>query len=74
MELDHLGDQAWGAYTQVWVPTAGASGSDFSVDIWSVPDQDKTKPHEVPAVGRQLKGCRRLMWHHVRCPEAQVVG
>ena len=49
------------------VVAAGQSGADFAVDIWAIPGQDRSQTAVVPAIGgRQLKGCKRLFWHHVR--------
>ena len=67
--LGHVGIGKW--YVAQLVIAAGNSMSDFSVDIWAIPAQNPAKPAEVPAVGRQLKGCKRVYWHHVRLLAAQ---
>jgi hypothetical protein len=56
------------------VIAAGSTATDFAWDIWAIAGQDRSKPWAVPAVGRQLKGCSRIFWHHVSLKGAQSEG
>jgi hypothetical protein len=54
------------------VLAGGGGAGDFSWDLWAIDGQDPSTPWVLPAVGRQLRGCERVFWHHVRLNAAQA--
>jgi hypothetical protein len=69
VNLGQVGPGKW--YVAQLVVAAGHACDTFSVDVWAIPGQNPAKPEQVPAVGRQLRGCVRVFWHHVRLQAAK---